>query len=255
MKSRQCRNDVFDDPIGKVLLFRITAHILKRQDRNRWLVGQRQTEASRRRHSGQRSRPCRGRTAELKRINTHRLGDVLESGLAKIADRKIEPRFHLPEGILRKTDGSRLSNALQARRNIDAVAHQVAVAFLDNIAEMNADAKFDAPLWRQAGIALDQRVLNLDAAPHRFDDTPKFHNDSIAGPLYDASVVDGDRWIDQVASKCAQPCQRAVLVRSRQATEPDDICREYRSKLSQLTHAHASGLGIFARGMLPPAGK
>src|SRR5262245_52161727 len=39
-KSRQCRDDVFDHPIGKVLLFRITTHVLKRQDRNRWLVGQ-----------------------------------------------------------------------------------------------------------------------------------------------------------------------------------------------------------------------
>src|SRR5215469_17334868 len=120
---------------------------------------------------------------------------------------------------------------------------------------MNADAKFNPPLRRQTRVALDHGALNLDAATNSFDDTPKFHNGSIAGPLHDASVVDGDRWINQVASKCTQPCQRAVLVRSGQPTEPDDICREYRSKLSRLSHARASGLGIFARGMLPPAGK
>ena len=78
----------------------------------------------------------------------------LEPGLAKIADGKLEPRSHLPVGVLRKTYGSRLGNVLQARRDVDAVTHQVAIAFLDDVAEMNADAKFDAPLRRQTGVAL-----------------------------------------------------------------------------------------------------
>src|SRR5262245_1200771 len=172
----------------------------------------------------------------------HRLGDVLEPGLAKIADGKLEPRSHLPVGVLRKTYGSRLGNALQARRDVDAVTHQVAIAFLDDVAEMNADAKFDAPLRRQTGVALDHQVLNLDAATNSVDDTAKFHKNSIAGSLHDASVVDGDCRIDQVASQGTQPCQRAVLVRSGQPAESDDVRREDRSKLSRLSHVRASGL-------------
>src|SRR5215510_2624961 len=144
----------------------------------------------------------------------HRLGDVLEPGLAKIADGKFEPRSHLPVGVLRKTYGSRLGNSLQARRDVD------------DVAEMNADAKFDAPLRRQTGVALDHQVLNLDAATNSVDDTAKFHENSIAGSLHDASVVDGDCRIDQVASQGTQPCQRAVLVRSGQPAESDDVRRE-----------------------------
>src|SRR5262249_12817374 len=66
---------------------------------------------------------------------------------------------------------------------------------------------------------------------------------SIAGSLHDASVVDGDCRIDQVASQGTQPCQRAVLVRSGQPAESDDVRREDRSKLSRLSHVRASGSG------------
>src|SRR5262249_48813136 len=166
----------------------------------------------------------------------HRLGDVLQPGFAKIADGKLEPRSHLPVGVLRKTYGSRLGNALPAPRDVHAARHQVAIALLDGVAEMNADAKFDAPLRRQTGVALDHQVLNLDAATNSVDDTAKFHENSIAGSLHDASVVDSDCRIDQVASQGAQPRQRAVLVRSSQPAESDDVRREDRSKLSRLSH-------------------
>src|SRR5262245_49268966 len=141
-------------------------------------------------------------------------------------------------------DQARANESWRARprRDVDAVTHQVAIAFLDNVAEMNADTKFDAPLRRQTGFALDHQVLNLDAATNSVDDTAKFHEDSIAGWLHDASVVDGDRRIDQVASQGTQPCQRAVLVRSGQPAESDDVRREDRSKLSRLSHVRALGL-------------
>src|SRR5262245_33777670 len=155
----------------------------------------------------------------------HRLDNVLELGLAKIADGKVEPRLHLPVGILRKAYGSRLGNALQSRRDIDAVTHQVAVALFNDVAKMNADAKFNAPLWRQTGVTLDHRVLDLDGAPNGFDDAAKFHDGSVAGAFHHASIVDGDRRVNQVASKGAQPRQRSVLVRSGQPTEADDVCR------------------------------
>jgi hypothetical protein len=85
----------------------------------------------------------------------YRLSDVLQLGLTKITDRKIEPRFHLPVGVLRKTYRSGLSDAFQPGGDIDTVTHQVAITFLDNVAEMNADAKFDTPLGWQTGVTLD----------------------------------------------------------------------------------------------------
>ena len=57
----------------------------------------------------------------------------------------------------------------EPRGDIDAVAHQIAVALLDHVAEMNADAEFDALFGRQAAVALDHAVLHFDRAAHRVD--------------------------------------------------------------------------------------
>ena len=77
-------------------------------------------------------------------------------GWAEIGDREIEPPLHLAVGVLRQTDRARLGDAFQSRGDIDAVAHQVSVALLDDVAEMYADPEVDASLGRHAGVALDQ---------------------------------------------------------------------------------------------------
>ena len=93
----------------------------------------------------------------------------LSCGRAEIGDREIEPPLHLPIGVLGQTDRARLGDALQSRGDVDAVAHQVAVALLDDVAEVNADAKLDAPVRRHAGVALDHAVLHFDRAAHGVD--------------------------------------------------------------------------------------
>ena len=55
------------------------------------------------------------------------------------------------------------------RSDVDAVAHEIAVALLDDVAEMDADAEFDPPLRRHTGVALDEAGLHLDRAAHRVD--------------------------------------------------------------------------------------
>ena len=118
------------------------------------------------------------RLADLERIDPDRVGDVLELLSAEIGDREIEPPLDLPVGLLGQTDRARLGDALKPRCDIDAIAHQVAVALLDDVAQMNADAEFDAALGRQAGIALDHAALHLDRAAHRIDHATKLNEAS-----------------------------------------------------------------------------
>ena len=99
-----------------------------------------------------------GRLADFERIDADRLGDVLELGQAEVADLQIEPAFDLAIGVLGETDRAGLGDPLEPRGDVDAVAHQVAVALLDDVAQMNADAKLDALLGRHAGVALDETV-------------------------------------------------------------------------------------------------
>src|SRR5580704_4771846 len=83
------------------------------------------------------------RLADLKRIDPDRFGDVLQLGRAEIGDREIEPPLDLPVGLLGQTDRAGRSDPFEPGRDIDAVAHQIAVAFLDDVAEMNADPELD----------------------------------------------------------------------------------------------------------------
>ena len=114
--------------------------------------------------------------ADIERIDADRIGDVLELGWAEIADLEIESRLDLPEGVVGDTNPSGLGDPLQARGDIDAVAHQVAVALLHDVAEMDAHPKFDALVGRDPSVALDHRSLDFNGAVHRVDDTPELDN-------------------------------------------------------------------------------
>ena len=76
-------------------------------------------------------------------------------------------------------------------------------ALLDHVAEMNANAKLDAALRRQAGVALDEAVLHFDGAAHRVDHAAKLDQAAVAGALDDASVMQR-RWRDR-SDRCAAP--------------------------------------------------
>ena len=114
-------------------------------------------------------------------------------------------RLHLAESILGKTDRARLSNPFQARGDIDASTHQVAIDFLDDVAEMNANTEFDAAFRRHAGVAFDHRVLHFDSAANCVDNTAKFYQGPVARPFKDAPVVHRDRRVDQIASESSKP--------------------------------------------------
>ena len=161
--------------------------------------------------------------ADTQRIDPDRLGDVLELGAAEIADREVEPRLDLAIGILGQADGAGRRDALQTRGDVDAVAHQVAVAFLDDIAQMDADPELDAAVLRHAGIALDHAVLHLDGAAHGVHHTAELDQRSIAGALDHPPVVHGDGRIDQVAAQCPQPRQGTIFVRAGEPAVPDHV--------------------------------
>ena len=133
-------------------------------------------------------------------------------GRTEIADSEIEPALHLTIGVLGQADRPRFGDTLQPRGDIDAVAHQIAVGLLDNVAEMNADAKFDALVERDPCVALDHGVLHFDCAAHRVDDAAKLDDAAVAGALDDAAMVHGDRGIDQIAAQRAQSRQGSIFV-------------------------------------------
>jgi hypothetical protein len=75
LDARQTRNDVFDHPVGEILLLGVAAHVLERQHRDGRLVGQREASGL-----GRRGGLRLGGDADLQGIGADRLGDVLELG-------------------------------------------------------------------------------------------------------------------------------------------------------------------------------
>ena len=119
----------------------------------------------------------------------------------------------------------------------DPVAHQVAVALLDDVAEVNADAEIDALIGGHSDVALDHRVLNRDGAAYGFDDAVELDHRPVASALEHAPVLAGDRGIDEVGAQRPQPRERAIPVRARHPAEADDVGGEDRRDFPGLGHS------------------
>ena len=176
------------------------------------------------------------RLADFDCIDPNRLGDVLELGRAQIAHGEIEPRLHLPVGIFGQTDSARISYPFKARGDIDAVSHQVAVALLNHVAEVDADAKLDAALGRKPSIALDHAVLHLDGAAHGIDHASELYEDAVAGALHCAAMMRSDGGIDQIAPQPAQSRKSAILIGASKPAVSDHIRRKDRCDFAGLRH-------------------
>jgi hypothetical protein len=83
--------------------------------------------------------------------------------------------------------------------------YQIAVALLDDIAKMDADAELDAPIGWQPGVSLDHTVLHLDGAPHSLDHAAKLNERTVTRTLDNSTMMHCDGRIDQVAAQRPQP--------------------------------------------------
>ena len=124
-------------------------------------------------------------------VDPHRAGDVLEALLAQILEGAIEPALDLALDDRRDADPARLGERFQPRRDIDAVAVDVAVLD-DDVARIDADAELDALVLRGRGVARRHALLHRDRAGDGFDDARELDEDAVAGGLDDAALVLGD---------------------------------------------------------------
>ena len=105
----------------------------------------------------------------------------------------------------------------------------------DDVAQVNPNAVFDAPLRRHTGVALDQAGLNLDRATHRVDRAAEFDDCAVGMALDDAAVMGGDGRLDQIAAKTPTARKRSVVVGAgepavadRNGSTPSHLSREER---------------------------
>ena len=139
-------------------------------------------------------------------------------------------------------------NSFKPRGDIDSVAHEVAVALLDYVAEMDADPKFDALVGRDLGVALDHRPLDFNGAAHCVDDTAEFDDAAVAGALDDAAVMHRYGRVDQVAAKGPKASEDSIFIRTRKPRVADHVGHQDRGQFPGLTHS-ASRFGLSRRSL------
>ena len=169
-------------------------------------------------------------------IDPDRAGDVLEPPFAKLDELLFDFVAHLTIGVLGEADPSRLANPLDPRGDVDPVAHEIAVALLHDITDMNANAELDLPVLRDSRVAFDHAVLHLDRAAHGVDDAPELNDAAVAGAFDDAAAVGCDGRVDEIAAQAPQARECPVLIGAGEAAEPDDIGHQNRREFAGLVH-------------------
>ena len=106
---------------------------------------------------------------------------------------------------------------------------------------MDADAELDTLVRRDTRVAFDHGDLDFDRAAHCVDDAAKLGDESVAGPLDDATIVYGNCRIDQVAAQRTQSCQSSIFVRAREPAVADNVGDQDCSELARFPHGAPSG--------------
>src|SRR5262249_799593 len=114
VETGQCGDDLFHHAIGEIFLLWVAAHVLKREDGDRWLVRQRQAGPFGC-HSSPRPAP----------IDPTRPNDVLDPLLADILEDDVKFSLDVLQYSSRDADTTSLSNPFEAHRHIDSITEEV----------------------------------------------------------------------------------------------------------------------------------
>ena len=101
-------------------------------------------------------------------------------------------------------------HGLRAPAPLDAVAEDVAILD-DDIALVDADPKFDAPIGRNRGATFGRRALHLGSAAQRIDDAGELDQQPVAGGLDDAAAVFMNPRVDQLGPNRLQSIKGPLL--------------------------------------------
>jgi hypothetical protein len=145
-------------------------------------------------------------------VRADRAGDVLERLLAQVDESLVDAVANLLVGGSRHAHAAGLTDALQPCGNVDAIAHQIAIALFNHVANMDAEAKLDPPVFGDACVSLDHSILHFDRAAYGVNRATELDYRAVAGALNDASVMSDYCRVDNIAAEPSEACECPVLV-------------------------------------------
>src|SRR5262245_58964183 len=92
------------------------------------------------------------------------------------------------------------ANLLQATGDVDAIAEQI-LTFHNNVPEIDANTEDDGVLDRSVDLCFCSLFLHRYCAGYCINDRAEFRNDAVTHHLYDSTVMDCERWVDDLATQ------------------------------------------------------
>ena len=206
-------DDVLGDAVGEVALLRIAGHVVEGKHRDRRSLRERRLG---RRHDAFRI------LAGPPPPDVKRAVDVLHRVLAAVDEGDVYVTADMLTDGVGDRDAARLGQALDAGRNVDAVAEDV-LAFDDDVADMDADPVLQRLVLRDAVDPIGHRRLHGDAALDGVDGRGELDQKAIARRLDDAAPMLRDRGIDDLGARGLEARERATLAMAHEPRISDDI--------------------------------
>jgi len=123
-------------------------------------------------------------------IGAHRFGDVLDALLAREPERRVNLSFDLIVDGAGHTQTAWLSQSLETRCDVHAIAVDRAVVPGDNIAEVDPDSELHAPVISELAITPFQRTLDFNCTFDRFNSAIENSQHAIARRIdYSSSMT------------------------------------------------------------------
>ena len=155
-------------------------------------------------------------------VHAERSGNVLDLPLSQVREIQVDFAFDVIENSAGNAYAAGLGQPLETRGDVHAVAIDV-VALDDDVAEVDADAQLNAPVFGHIGVAFAHRRLDVDRATDRVDDARELGQRTVAHELDDAPPVLADGRVDGLVSVGLQARQGPLLIVIHEAAVADHV--------------------------------
>ena len=93
----------------------------------------------------------------------------------------------------------------------------------NHVANMDAEAKLDPPVFWDACVPLNHSILYFDSAAYGVNRTTELDYRAVTRTLNDASVMNGYCRVDDIAAEPSEACECPVLVGAGEPAVANDI--------------------------------
>jgi len=175
------------------------------------------------------------------------LRDVLDRTLAQVLQIEVELPLDLIEDIACQADATGFRQGFEARRDVDAIAEDIAVLD-DDVADIDADAKDDAPILYDSRIARPHCDLHIDGEGNGIDDAGELHERAVAHQFDSTAAILRHLGIEKILTMLLERRKLADFVLAHEAAVADHVEGEDRGETT--FHAGFPWKGRLANGEL-----